>query len=41
MTPKIHTTAVAAAVLADRDGLVKTKINNRQHTAVQVQPAIY
>jgi hypothetical protein len=29
------------AELVDRDGLVKTKINNRQHTAVPAQPAIY
>jgi hypothetical protein len=40
-TAKIHTTVVVVAEQVDRDGLVKTKINNRQHTAVRALLAIY
>jgi hypothetical protein len=41
MTPKIHTTVVAVAVLVDLDGQVKTRINNRPHMADQELPVIF
>jgi hypothetical protein len=36
MTAKIHTMVVVVVVLEGLDWLLKTKINNKQHTAAQV-----
>jgi hypothetical protein len=40
-TAKIHTTEVAVAVQVDRATALKTKINNKPHTAALAQPVIY